>query len=89
MQETKRVVEKDVPLKKDDLIVIGPDHDRSFNFLEYERTRQGRGSGLTECIVSLFDELEAVKDPGAGKAGGDPFFRAAARDLARQVPCNY
>jgi microcystin-dependent protein len=71
--------------RQDDLIVIGPDHDRSFNPLEYERTRQGRGSGSTECIVSLFDELEAIKDPGAGKNGGDAFFRQAARDLARQA----
>ncbi|MGL6076757.1 MAG: type IV secretory system conjugative DNA transfer family protein [Fimbriiglobus sp.] len=71
--------------REKDLVIIGPGHDLSFNPLEYERTRQGRGSGLTECIVSLFDELEAIKDPGAGKNGGDPFFRQAARDLARQA----
>jgi type IV secretory pathway TraG/TraD family ATPase VirD4 len=71
--------------REDDLIVLGPGHDRSFNPLEHERRRQDRGGGQIENIVALLDELDAIKDPGASNDGGDPFFRQASRDVARQA----
>jgi hypothetical protein len=54
----------------DDLIVIGADCSHRFNFLDHELTRQGEGAGLTENIVTLFENVMEVKDRNRRRGGG-------------------
>lgn len=54
----------------DDLIVVGADGAHRFNFLAHELTRQGAGAGLTENIVTLFENVMEVKDRNRRRGGG-------------------
>jgi len=69
-----------------DLILFGQEHAARFNALEYERTRPGRGAGLTENLVELFDELGQMdrKSEGNGIQDGS-FWRTEQRKLVRNA----
>ncbi len=53
-----------------DLIVVGADAERRFNFLGHELNRQGIGAGLTENIVNLFSNVMEIRERGASSGGG-------------------
>lgn len=63
-----------------DLIVFSPESGQRFNFLEHERSRPGRGRGLTLNIAHLF---VSVMNAGSGKGvgGGDPYWDRALTQL--------
>lgn len=67
-----------------DIILFGPDHDRRFNFIDYEMRRPGRGAGIASNLVSLFEEVLEVHTPGK-VLGGDPYWREARGQLLRNA----
>ncbi|MBX3395548.1 MAG: TraM recognition domain-containing protein [Phycisphaerae bacterium] len=54
----------------DDLIVVGPDAARRFNFLDHELTRKGAGAGLTENLVALFSNIMEIRERNSTAGGG-------------------
>lgn len=71
----------------DDLIVIGADRARRFNFLNHELSRRG-GGGHTENIVALFSAALEVADRSGGGGGGredEGYWRRACRQLVRNA----
>lgn len=66
------------------IILFGPDHDRRFNFIDYELRRPGRGGGIASNLVSLFEEVLEVHTPGK-VLGGDPYWREARGQLLRNA----
>ncbi|MEM1166909.1 MAG: TraM recognition domain-containing protein [Planctomycetota bacterium] len=71
--------------RSDDLVVFGPEQPHRFNFLEYERTRDTRGGGLTDNIVELFVAAMTVAEDGDGKKSGEDFWNRAQRQLLRNT----
>lgn len=53
-----------------DLIVVGADASRRFNFLNHELNRTGSGAGLTENIVNLFSNVMEIRERNAASGGG-------------------
>lgn len=51
----------------DDLVIITPGGDHTFNFLDYEFSRSGKGAGLTDNIVNV---LRTVIRAGHGDGQG-------------------
>ncbi len=70
--------------RQDDLIVFSPDSSHRFNFLEYERSRPGRGAGLTENLVNLFMVLLEASEQGDARAA-EKFFDRAVKRLLRNT----
>jgi len=74
--------------REKDLIIVRPDQAdirrHCFNFLEYELSRPGRGSGITENIVAV---LVNVLSPGIGArvSSSDRFWDDTLRELLRNV----
>lgn len=74
--------------RNDDIILFGPEHEARFNALEYERSREGRGSGITENLVSLFEILANTRTAGATSGSGMQeagFWRAEMLKLIRNA----
>lgn len=68
----------------DDLRIFSPSEPLRFSFLDYERTRAGRGAGLTANIVALFGEIMEFSQRDAGGSGGkddDRYWRQTLRQL--------
>lgn len=65
--------------REKDLIIFSPENweKYSFNFMDYELNRSGRGSGHSANIVSLFyNILEVVnRNQSQGKNNEDPFWK--------------
>lgn len=70
----------------DDLIIVDATSGDCFNFLDYERTRQGLGAGLTENIVVLVNNISEVLQRNQANAGrGDErFWRLSQDKLTRE-----
>lgn len=66
-----------------DLVVFSPDAHWRFNVLEFEARHSGRGSGLTQNIVDLIEEVLTMTDGrhrgGGGGHGGDDVYWMNAR----------
>ncbi len=63
--------------RENDLLIVEPDGEHSFNFLDYEAKAAGDGNALTENIVQV---LKTVIRAGEEKAHGrsdDPFWENA------------
>lgn len=56
--------------RSDDLVIVGADAARRFNFLDHELNRQGSGAGLTENLVSLFSSVMEIRERNATAGGG-------------------
>lgn len=69
--------------RTDSLILFGPEHPWRFNFLNYELTRSGRGSGQTENIVSLFTDVIETLERRDGGNRSDPYWDRALKQLLR------
>ncbi len=65
------------------LIEFGPEHPWRFNFLNYELTRPGRGSGQTENIVTLFTDVIETLERRDGGGRSDPYWDRALKQLLR------
>jgi hypothetical protein len=67
-----------------DLIIFGADQKWRFNFMEYERSRPGKGAGNTENLVNLFCTVLETADR---KSGGSeaPFWQRALKQLLRNT----
>jgi len=72
--------------REDDLIVIGPEGNERFNFIEYEAKHPDANAGLTENIVRLFRAV-AGGVGGLGDAGesDDQFWDNELRKLVRNA----
>ncbi|MEM9108475.1 MAG: hypothetical protein AAGC72_00435 [Planctomycetota bacterium] len=70
--------------REDDLLILSPESDLRLNFLEYERSRPGRGAGLTENLVNLFTVLMEASEKGSGRSS-DRFFDRAVKRLLRNT----
>lgn len=71
-----------------DVLVFSPETSLRFNFLEWERTRPGRGAGLTENLVQLFSTVLEVAERGSSGGGGreeDGYWKRALRQLLRNA----
>ena len=70
-----------------DLRIFSPSHPLRFNFLDYELTRPGAGSGLTDNIVHLFCEVLQIAERQSGQGGREDegYWRRANRQLMRNV----
>lgn len=56
--------------RSDDLIVVRPGGPWSFNPLEHEVIRAGKGAGLCENVVAMFSAILELADRGGGGGGG-------------------
>lgn len=66
--------------REDALLVVSPEEDRHFNFLDYEWKSAKRARGLTQNLVSLF--CSALESDAAGRSGAsDPYWEHALRQL--------
>lgn len=70
--------------REKDLLVFSPDSPLRMNFLEYERSRPGRGAGLTENLVNLFTVLLEASEQGDSKSS-EKFFDRAVKRLLRNT----
>lgn len=70
--------------RQDDLLVFSPDSPLRMNFLEYERSRPGRGAGLTENLVNLFTVLLEASERGNAQSS-EKFFDRAVKRLLRNT----
>lgn len=53
-----------------DLIIVGADAARRFNFLDHELNRKGEGSGLTENLCNLFSTVMEIRERNNGNKSG-------------------
>lgn len=66
--------------REDSLLIVSPEEDRHFNFLDYEWKSAKRARGLTQNLVSLF--CSALESDAAGRSGAsDPYWEHALRQL--------
>lgn len=66
--------------REDSLLIVSPEEDRRFNFLDYEWKSAKRARGLTQNLVSLF--CSALESDAAGRSGAsDPYWEHALRQL--------
>jgi hypothetical protein len=71
--------------REDDLVIIGPDAEQRFNFLEYEAAHQD-ASGLTENIIRLFETVSGnMAGLGRSIAGDDQFWENEYHKLLRNA----
>lgn len=70
--------------RADDLLVFSPDSPWRMNFLEYERSRPGRGAGMTENLVNLFTVLLEASERGNAQST-EKFFDRAVKRLLRNT----
>mgnify|MGYP001143508963 CR=1 FL=1 len=69
---------------EDSLLIVSPQRDFTFNFLDYELNRAGLGAGLTENLVNLF--TTALKASEGGKGGkSDDYWERTLRQLLRNT----
>lgn len=70
-----------------DLRVFSSREPLRFNFLDFERTREGSGAGLTENIVRFFSEVMEVsqRDSSGGGRDDDRYWVLALRQLLRNL----
>ena len=71
-----------------DVVLFGQEHPARFNALDYERARAGRGAGLTENLVGLFEVLGHVSNPSESNNNGiqdGSFWRTEQRKLVRNA----
>lgn len=71
--------------REDSVVIFGPDHPWRFNFLSYELTRPGRGSGQTENIVSLFTDTIETLERREGGSRQDPYWDRALKQILRNA----
>lgn len=71
--------------REDDLIIVNPENEFHFNFMEYEGDREGRGTGLTENLVELFSTLTEVGQRSNSGKGEEAFWRNEQRKLLRNA----
>lgn len=69
--------------RSDQLIVMSPEHPWKFNFLDYELHREGRGSGMTENIVSLLSMTTEITEGNVDMSGDGAFWQRSMRELLR------
>lgn len=77
--------------RSDHLYVISPTRPYPasqrghFNFLNYELSRPGEGSGQTENLVNLFSLIIEIAEGGSAGESRDPFWERAARQMLRNA----
>ena len=70
----------------DDVILFNETSGYSFNILDYERTREGRGGGEADNILKLFKVImETFSGGGGGGGGQDRFWQDSAENLIRNA----
>lgn len=68
--------------RSDDIIRLS---ELTFNFLDYERTREGAGAGQIENIVNIFTEVCEVGKKKKDSAANEEYFRNAVAQLLRNA----
>ena len=66
-----------------DLLMFSPESPETFNFLNYEMNRPGRGSGLTENVVSVL--MQCAEVAGGIRNAEDDIWEKAMRQLLRNA----
>lgn len=57
-----------------DLIIVSPDSNHRFNFINYEMNRQGRGKGLTDNVVHVLQTVINVDKQNEDSSGNNDAF---------------
>ncbi|MEQ8627077.1 TraM recognition domain-containing protein [Ekhidna sp.] len=60
--------------REDDLCIIEPDGDYTFNFLDYEVNREGQGGGQTENLVMVMKTVIKANSLGQSKSNNEEFW---------------
>lgn len=69
-----------------DLVVMSAGGDVTFNFMNYELRRPGRGGGLTENLANLFTEVLGVMERRKGGGREDEgYWQRACQQLVRNA----
>lgn len=71
--------------REKDLVLFSAEGSHRFNFLEYERTRPGRGGGRTANLAELFVAAASSGGGAAAARSRDPFWDNALRQLLRNI----
>ncbi len=70
--------------REHDLLIFGEGQPFRFNFLKYERTREGKGAGNTENLTNLFMSIMEAADR-KNRGGGDSYWTRAVQQLLRNA----
>ncbi|RYG29513.1 hypothetical protein EON81_26545 [bacterium] len=68
-----------------DLLVFSQDSHHRFNFLNYEKSRDGKGAGNTENLVNLFWSVLEVADRRSGGGSEASYWGRALKQLLRNA----
>ena len=71
--------------RSDDVILFNENSNFCFNFLDYERTRGGRGGGESDTILQLFKVIIESFSGKSGGGGDDRFWQDSAENLIRNA----
>ena len=69
--------------REGDLLLFSPESGYSFNFLDYEMTRPGRGGGITENVVSVL--MQCAEVASGIRNAEDDIWEKAMRQLLRNA----
>lgn len=68
-----------------DLLIFSQDSHHRFNFLNYEKSRDGKGAGNTENLVNLFWSVMEVADRRSGGGSEASYWGRALKQLLRNA----
>ena len=74
--------------REKDVILFGPDHDQTFNFIDSELQRKDRGAGHVENLVALFTTVLEISERNQGGGGGreeEGYWKRTNRQLLRNL----
>ncbi|MBE7172367.1 MAG: TraM recognition domain-containing protein [Williamsia sp.] len=60
--------------RQDDLVILSPEHENHFNFLEYESTSTDGRKSFVENIVQVLKTVIRASEAKAGTRNDDPFW---------------
>lgn len=67
--------------RSNDLIIVSPDSGHSFNFINYEMNREGRGHGLTDNLVHVLQTVINAETQSDGSGQNEAFWQNALKML--------
>ena len=71
--------------RTDSLVIFSPEQPHSFNFLNYELNRKGRGAGQVENLVALFSYIIEIVEGKVGQQGKSDFWTRSMQQLVRNT----
>lgn len=89
VDDTERIVRiARIAGRERDVIIFDPRSGSQFNFLDYQHSQLGSGTGFTENLINLFDDLSQLAERISGRppsTAGDQYWDSAKRQRLRST----